>query len=605
LGYARLLFNSLALALGLGLAGALLVLGLKPAAPPYESLALGRAVAEASALPQHEMLVYTAPQAQAFDARSWGYDLLAFLLVRSAGLSALRLADALAVGLGLLGLAAAFFRRGARPFSTALCLVWVAWASLVDLAPGSSIWAWAMAGLCLGLLEGPFWDAFFARWVWLAPLVVLWVNLRASAWVLAPVIGLWLLFDGREADALRPRQPRLAKLGFFVLLLVLLCLHPLAWRLPLACLKGWAPSPLNPILFAGHQAALLLLALGLLSLVASSWTAAGREHWARDAGIFTLAAVAGLLTSDALPLALLYVGPMTAARADSIVDALPEGLRRLRWPLKLLGLGGLLWLCLPGTAAPSLMARMPSARAELPLPKKVLAFYERELLNAKLLCPPEWAGGVAWALAPNVELALDERGAAVAGVAANDALRQALDGQGAWREALLDHEVEACLLPIGSPLAVNLARAAEWQPVAFDDEAVLYVRSLPTMQELIRVHAPRGLRPGDPAQAFDPSRLSEAEADIEAGMAADANSGVLYLYAAQLWLAKDEPARARQSLEAGLRADPDFAPNYIRLAALRGAAGMAAPAAAALERGKALGVSPGWQAALARLGGAT
>jgi len=209
-------FNSLALALGLGLAGALLVLGLKPAALPYESLALGRTVAEASSLPRHENLVYSAPASQAFDARSWGYDLLAFLLVRNFGLSALRLGDALAVGLGLLGLAAAFFRRGARPFSSALCLVWVAWATLPDLAPGPPVWSWALAGLCLGLLEGSFWEAFFNRWVWLAPLVVLWVNLRASAWVLAPALALWLFLDGREADALRPQQPRLAKLAFFL-----------------------------------------------------------------------------------------------------------------------------------------------------------------------------------------------------------------------------------------------------------------------------------------------------------------------------------------------------------------------------------------------------
>jgi len=97
--------------------------------------------------------------------------------------------------------------------------------------------------------------------------------------------------------------------------------------------------------------------------------------------------------------------------------------------------------------------------------------------------------------------------------------------------------------------------------VAFDGTGVLYVRNLPVVQELIRVHAPRGLRPGDPGQPFEPTRLSQAEADIEAAMASDPNLGVLYLYAAQLWLAKDEPARARQSLEAGLRADPDFAPQ--------------------------------------------
>jgi len=86
-----------------------------------------------------------------------------------------------------------------------------------------------------------------------------------------------------------------------------------------------------------------------------------------------------------------------------------------------------------------------------------LSFYERELLNEKLLCPQDWAGGIAWALAPNVELALDARGSAVAGAATTAALQAALAGGEGWREALLDHQVEACLLPLGSPLAINLA----------------------------------------------------------------------------------------------------------------------------------------------------
>jgi tetratricopeptide (TPR) repeat protein len=604
LAFARLLFNSLALTLGLGLALAVLVLGLRPAPPPYLSLVEGRVLAEAGALPRTEAVVYTAPADQPFDARTWGYDLLAFLAVRSFGLGALRLGDAVALGLGLLGLAAAFFRRGARPFSTALCLVWLAWASLGDLSPGPLLWAWALACLCLGLLEGPFWEAFFGRWVWVAPLVVLWVNVHGSAWVLVPVLGIWLLFEGQGADPLRPQQAVLAKLGFFALLLVLLCLHPLGWRLPWLSWRSWGPSPLLPGVFEAHQSALLLLAFSLLALVASSWTAGGRASLGRDGALFVVAVLAALFSADALPLALVYCAPMAATRADQVVDALPSALRSLRWPLKAAVLGALLWSWLPHPGRSSWAARLPTAAAEAPLPQRVLKFYEQELLNVRLLCPPEWAGGVAWKLAPQVALALDQRGAAVAGRANTEALQEALRAEGPWRETLLGRQVEACLLPLGSPLAIALARALDWQPVAFDDLGVLYVRALPTQKELIRVQAPRGLRPGDPAQPFDPGRLSQAEADIEARLTHDPDLGVLYFYSAELWLAKEQPARARQALEAGVRADPTFAPNYLRLAALRQAAGQAGPAKAALERGLSLPLGPYWQQALARLGGA-
>jgi hypothetical protein len=604
LGYARLLFNSLALILGLVLAGALLLQGLRQAAPPYRSLASGRIVATAAALPEAEALVYTAPAGAPFDARTWGYDLVAFLLVRAEGLRALRLTDALAVILAVLGLATAFFRRASRPFSSALCLVWVAWASLVDLTPGPRLWAWALACLCLGLLEGPFWEAFFSRWVWVAPVVVLWVNVHPSAWALAPALGLWLFLDGQEADPLRPRQPGLAKGSFFALTLVLLCLHPQGWRLPWQGLRAWSPSPFLPGAFELHQAALLLLTYSFLALVASSWTSGGRVSLARDAGLFTLAAAASALSTDALPFALAYCGPMAALRSDCVIDALPLALRRLRWPLKLAALAGLVWAFLPQAGRPSLWASVPPGSAESPLPRHVLAFYEQELLDVKLLCPPDWSGGVAWALGPHVALALDDRGAAAAAAPAARGLLDALQTQGSWREALSEHQVDACLLPLGSPLAVALARAGDWQPVAFDDEGVLYVRVLPAVQDLIRVQAPRGLRPGDPAEPFDPERLSQAEADVEARLAHDPDEGVLYFYTAELWLAKEEPERARQALEAGLRADPGFAPNYLRLASLRAEAGMDAAAKEALERGRSLPLSPDWHQALSRLGGA-
>jgi len=104
--------------------------------------------------------------------------------------------------------------------------------------------------------------------------------------------------------------------------------------------------------------------------VASSWTGSGRSSLARDAGLFALAGAAGLASTDLLPLALLYVGPLTAARADSVVDALPQGLRRWRWPLKFLVLGCLLWVGLPHRGQPSFLSHLPSAPAEAVLPKK-------------------------------------------------------------------------------------------------------------------------------------------------------------------------------------------------------------------------------------------
>lgn len=598
--WVRLVFNAIALAGGLGLAVWTLAGGLEHSPLPYRSLAQGRALSETGSIPTRELLVYTAQPGQGFDTRSWVLDVISFQAAKAWGLRALRILDLLALALGLFGLAAACFRRGARPFTGALCLVAVAWLLRDRLQSGAGLWAWALACASLACLEGAFWEAFFGRWVYLAPIALLWVNIHPSAWGLAPLLLAWVSFEGQGADPLRPPQAGFAKVVALILLGVLLCLSPAPWD---SFRQGWqalGASPLLPANFEHDQTALLGLAFAFFVLVASSWTPEGRPSLARDAAIMGSLGLLSLLSRDALPFALAYAVPMTALRTDALVDALPAPLQSLRWPAKVLGVLALGLSLVPGIGQGRWATRL--APSVPPLPKKVLAFYEHELLNAKLLCPPEWAGLLEWRLAPNVLLALDDRGAAVSGAQAARSLQETLRAEGAWRETLLGAQVEACLLPLGSPLSLALARAAEWQPVAFDDVAVLYVRSLPPMAELIHAQAPRGLRPGDPAQPFDPGRIAQAEADLEARLEHDPDLGVLHFYAAELALAKGQSARARQSLEQGIRKDPDFAPNYLRLAALRQAAGMEAQAQPLLERAKTLALGADWCAALARLG---
>lgn len=598
--WVRLVFNTLALACGLGLAAWTLALGLSHSPVPYRSLAQGRALAESGSIPTRELLVYTAQAGQGFDTRSWILDLASVQVAKAWGVKALRILDFPALAFGLFGLAAACFRRGARPFTGALCLAAMAWLLRDRLQAGAGLWAWAFACASLACLEGPFWEAFFGRWVYLAPIALLWVNVHPSAWALAPVLLVWVSFEGQGADPLRPPQAGFAKVAALILLGVLLCLSPAPWA---SFQQGWqalGPSPLLPANFEGDQGALLGLALAFLVLVASSWTPEGRPSLARDSVLFGTLSLLSLLSRDALPFALAYAVPMTALRMDALVDALPSAVQAWRWPLKVLAVTALGLSFVPNIGHGFWMAKAlpPSA----PMPKKVLAFYEHELLNAKLLCPPEWAGLLEWRLAPNVLMALDDRGASVSGAQAASSLQQALQADGAWRETLLGAQVEACLLPLGSPLSLALARAADWQPVSFDDVAVLYVRALPPMAELIHAHAPRGLRPGDPAQPFDPGRIAQAEADLEARLNQDPDLGVLHFYAAELALAKGQGARARQSLEQGIRKDPDFAPNYLRLATLRQSAGMAAQAQPLLDRAKTLALGADWRSALARLG---
>jgi tetratricopeptide (TPR) repeat protein len=593
----RLVFNATALLALLTLTAALGIAALHGRELPWEQLVLGRLLAEAGSIPAHEGLLFTASPAAAFDARSWAWDWTACQAFRLYGPSALRLADSLVWLLAIWALVAAAFRRGARPFSTALFTAWALLAARTDLGPGPGSFGFAAFCAALWIMEGDFWDAFFGRWIWLGPLAVLAVNVSPLAWFLAP-LALCQLYFGADAIG-APRQPRLAKTAFFTLLMVCLCLHPQGasalTRIPL----GLGASPLLPGAFEPRQAALLLLAAAALLWIASSWTRAGRRHLGRDGSLLLFFGAAALISRDALPFLLAVSAPAAAARFDMLTDALPSPLRALRWPAKVAAFAALVAWAVSG----GLRALPAAEESAAPRPAQTVAFYGTELLDLDILCPPEWTPALAWKLAPNARFALDPRGLAQPARAA--ALRDALNARGDFAATLAVEGVGLCWLPRGSPLSVALAESQAWQPLSFDDASVVYLPVVPANAELIRARAPRGLRPGDPERPFDATRLVQAEADLEADLARDPGMGVLYLYMAQLWLARGHAVKARETLEGGIRADPDFAPDYARLAGLRAALGDTPDREAArtlYRRALRLEERPDWRAALAALG---
>lgn len=563
LGAFRLVFNASALLAALSLAWWLGLQALAGQALPWQSLALGRLLAEAGAIPEREALLFGASQ-RAFDGLSWGWDYLGAQALRMGGEGLLRGMDALMLGLATLSLAAAAYRRGARPFSSGLMVALALIAARPDLHPGPALAVWAVFCAALWMLEGPLEQALAQRWIWLPPLALLAVNLHAGAWALGLLALLWLAFESAAAPS------RWARAGLFLILLLCLLLHPQG---PLTQLQAWTglgPSPLWPGAFEARQGALLFLAFAALMLLASSWVRGAEASQGRDRALLLAFGLLGLASRDALPWALALAAPIAALRFDQVLGALPPAARSLRWPMKvaLLGLGLFYFARGPW--------RVAEARLAEPLPGTSIAFYEQELLNLRIACPPEWTAYLAHRLSPHAAFAVDSRGRAPRAQRDDFALAQ-LGGADA-AAALQRLGAEAAWLPLGSPLASALATAQGWQPVSADNVAVLYLREMPNTRELIRIHAPRGLRLGDPFRPFDPSRVAQAEADLEMRLAREPGLGLLYHYQAELWLARGQDAKARQTLEAGIRADPASAWPYARLAALRAQRGESAEA---------------------------
>lgn len=270
---------------------------------------------------------------------------------------------------------------------------------------------------------------------------------------------------------------------------------------------------------------------------------------------------------------------MAAARADQIIDALPQGLRQGRWLFKIATLGAGLFF-LPRLLASQTLRPQASPR---PRPKETLEFFNDELLSGNVFNENSWAGLLLWKLSPALKVFSDgERGAA------EDYVQVMGAGEG-WEKTLERYGADFAWLRINSPLAKLMARSAGWQPIDFDDASVLYASVSQAHAQLIKTWAPRGLRPGDMDDPFDASRIPQVEADLEMRRLKRPDSGIIHYYEAKLALERGEDALARQWLEQGIKSDSGFAPDYQLLGELRLKTGDKKGAERFFERAAAMG----------------
>jgi hypothetical protein len=508
--------------------------------------------------PDADPALADAGQPAPFSRQTWLFALAAFGLYQAGEGQALQVFRACCLVLAFGFCVATAFRRGSRPFSAALATLAALWASRPWLGNHLFDLNLLFFSAVLFLLEGPFWEAFFSRWMWLPLVAVPWVNVSPLAVILPFLLALWLAAEDPESD-LRPGNPGLAKWLYLGALVFCLLLNPEGYRIfgrffhapsSLPPAQGFR-SALAPENFQPAQPALLFMAAVPTLVIASGWLAAGRQALSRDVLLFVLLAGLGLGRARFLPLYCLWAAPVVASRLGVIVDVLPAWLQSARWAGKVMVLGlGL--VLLPRTfLAPEFGLSVETSS----FPRQTLDFLKDQDIEGLILPDARWGGWLAWNLKGHNPVMVDGR---LEDGQVWQAYRDVLRTRPDWKKVLEQSGVQAVLAAPGSPLALALGFARDWQPVAFDDAAVLFVRDDPSHAALIRTYAPRGLRPGDPSQPFDPSRLEQAEADLETLLARYPEMGRLYLYRAALARTEGQAARALESLEKGRQQDPEF-----------------------------------------------
>lgn len=572
----KILFNLAALAMGLALAVGLCF---TPASDGeiWTHLVRGEQIVRQGTFPDQDTVRFSLEQPASFPRQTWLFSVVTCALYRWGGQDALGILKSACLLLAFCFCVATAFRRGSRPFSGILFTLLALLASRPFFDNHLLALNLAFFSAALFLLEGPFWNAFFSRWLWLPLLAVPWVNFSGLGLILLPLLMVWIASESGVAGGPRPANPWLALGIYFAVMAGTLWLTPAGLSNARGLFSGLSrPGTASLALLADTQSILVFMAVLLGLLVVSSWLPAGRTPVWRDTSCFVLFTGLALLFPRLLPFFLVWAAPVAASRLDDLLDALPGVVQGLRWVVKSAALALGLWL-IPRVFAPPGFGLRPWP---YDVPTQTVEFINDQQLSDGLFNEYRWGGWLAWELKGHNQIFID---ASPDGAALRADYREA--EAGGWKKIFEKHKVEAALLEIGSPLAKSLAYAHDWQPLSFDNSAVLYVRDSESHAKLISTFAPRGLRPGDPQKPFDEQRLPQAEADIEPLLAKYPSMGRLYYYRAALYLAKGNRQAQWKTLARGIESDPLFLPNTRWLADLKAKAGDKEGARRLLEAG--------------------
>lgn len=417
----------------------------------------------------------------------YGAQVLLALAHRLAGLGGV-----VALGATLAALAVALtlrfmLRRGVEPAAAYIAAAVGAVLLATHWMARPHLFTFVLLALLLERLDRPKAPAPLA----ILALFVLWANLHGG-WVFGlALLGAWAL--GRLVDAWRTGRPEDWALARATL-----------WSVPAAAIATVLTpyGPAAPLHLAAHlndsallrtahefrpptftdagSIVFLLLTIGIAFGFARAWPRTGlpTPHLIAIIG-FT---VGGFLARRNIPLVALTALPLAMLHLDPLLRRLPEppNLRRA-----FAGAAGGSWL--PGALAcgavwlaaivgdrggPTLLPARFDASV---FPVEAVASLRAMGRTPRLFNEYTWGGYVLWA-APGQRVFIDPGADFYGSALALDYLR-VWEGKPGWRGVLARFDVDAALVPAGSPLAQSLEREPGWTVHHADATAVLLLRT--------------------------------------------------------------------------------------------------------------------------------
>jgi hypothetical protein len=532
----------------------------------------GRFVWTEKSFDQPEPFSYAVSENKTWVSHGWLFGVLSRGLYQVGSIRALEIWRILNLVLIFVLSLAVAFRRQASPFSSALWSAVLVFSLSRQLVLDYWMVGAVMFALSVYIMEGPFWRSLFARWFWLAPVLAIWINLQPAALFFLPWLALWVATEFNSVSPEKPKFPLSAAILTILLLGLVFFLQPEGLKLPGQLLAGlgWAFNPLWQFEeITRWQNELLVLTAGAVFVIASVWVKKNNLSFKRDLFLFFFLSALSVYNSKFMIFLCIWAAPVIASRITLVFEALDPYFGKIKWIFK----SGCLALILWYLAQSMLISKPEPMIYREPSPTVTLDFMRSQGLLANLFTERKWASVALWQLAPAVKIFMDERGPGVYASKERAIYNQIILAENdSFEELLKQTSTDAVLARLGSNLALRLGNSQKWQAVVFDNVSVLFVEK-EKYPGLIKTHAPRGLKPWDLEQPFEPSRLLQSEADLEVRIKTWPQLGILYWIRALLLVEKKEPARARYWLETGLRQDSGFLPSLELLGDLRLASG--------------------------------
>jgi hypothetical protein len=478
----------------------------------------GEWILENHAVPRQDLFSFSKPGEQWF-AWEWLSDVLFAVVHRHAGLAGLALLAGVAIALLYALLYRLIVARGASIVVAVPMATMASYAGSIHWLARPHMFSWLFALIFYWvLLQEP---AKSRRLFWLAPLMVLWVNMHGSF-----LLGLFLIGVFGAAEVLRAvftssgegkdtRREALERARHYGMVLAACgaasLLNPYSFRVHLhiaAYLRN--DYILNHIgeffspnfRFAPAKCFEVMLVLGIGSVVWGVW----RGRYAQ-ALLVTAFAHFGLQSARHIPLYAIFAAPLiadaltaglAAHRSEHLAGWLRRALRgieRYGADMRSLDLRPRVYAVSAAAALGIAALVLASTRAGTPerfraqfnpkdFPVAAADYLERAGLNAKVFSTDQWASYFIYRFYPQVRVFMDGR-SDYYGEEVGKVYLNVISVHYTWERTLNEYDINTVVLPANSSLAGAMKESRRWQVEYDDGVAIVFSRAAPPAASLV------------------------------------------------------------------------------------------------------------------------